>query len=80
MTEFGRGVDEFEVDLFQSDTASVNKERFPESDDTFLRSHTASLNHDVVIVNLTVMGETTQRSNGLFRQVILGRGVVFDDL
>lgn len=50
------------------------------SNDTLLGSHATSLNHYEVIVDLTIMGETTHGSDRLVCQIVLGSGVVLNDL
>ncbi len=50
------------------------------SNDTFLWSHTAPLNHDEVIINLTIMNETSHGSDGFVCQIVLGGGIVLNDL
>lgn len=52
----------------------------PQSDDTLLGSHTATLDHDEVIVDFSIVGETTHGGDGLLRQVVFSRSIVLDNL
>ena len=51
-----------------------------QSDDTLLGSHTATLDHDEVIVNFTIVDKTTHGGDSLVSQIVLGGGVVLDNL
>lgn len=58
----------------------VIKTHLSEGDDSLLRSHAAALQHDEVIVDLTIVGEATHGGDALLRQIILGGSIVLDDL
>ncbi len=51
-----------------------------QSDDALLRAHATTLDHDEVVVHFAIVRETAHRSNGLLSEIVLGRGVVLDDL
>lgn len=51
-----------------------------QSDNTFLRTHTASLKHDEVIVNFTIVREPTHWSDTLLSDIVLSGGVVLNNL
>ena len=70
--EFGGGVDEFELDLLQVPTRSVDHERLAESDDTLLGSRNRALEHEEIVLDDAVMREATHRRDGLFGDVRLG--------
>ena len=59
MSPFGAGIDEFEVDLLEGNSLGVDQHRFPESYQSLSWPHDAALEHQEVLVNLTVMVETT---------------------
>ena len=59
MSPFGCSVDEFQVDLLQSNTLGVDKQRFSESDEPLAGSHNTSLQHQEIFVDLTVVMETS---------------------
>lgn len=49
-------------------------------DDTLLGASNATLDHEEVVVDFTVVGETTHGCDRLLSQIVLGGGVVLDDL
>lgn len=51
-----------------------------QGENSFLRTHTASLDHHKVIVNLSIMWEATHRGDTLLGQVVLGSRIVQDFL
>ena len=55
--------------------AGVDNERLADGDDTLLGSGNGALEHDVVVLDNTVVGEATHGSNALLRDVMLSRGV-----
>jgi len=78
MTHLGAGIDELELDLFKGLPLGVNKEGLSQSEYTLLRSDTASLNHDKVLLHQTIMGESTHRVDGLVGQIVVGGSIVLD--
>lgn len=57
--------------------------RYPylsEGDDTLLGAHAAALEHDEIVVYLTVVWESTHGCDTLLSQIVLGGSVVLDDL
>jgi hypothetical protein len=51
-----------------------------EGEDTLLGSDATTLDHDEVLLDLTVVGETTHGVDGLVGQIVIGSSVVFDQL
>lgn len=51
-----------------------------QSDDSLFGAHTTTLDHDEVIVDFTVMGESTHGGDTLLAQIVFGRSIVPDDL
>ena len=80
MTHLGTGVDELELDLFESLPLGVDEERFSQSENTLFGSNATSLDHDKVLLDQTVVGETTHGIDGLVSQIIIGSGVVLHQL
>merc|ERR1719150_1100442 len=80
MTKFAGCVDELEVDLLQRLPLGVGQERFAQCKNTFLRSDATSTDHDEVIVDLSVVRETSDRGDGLLGQIVISRSIVLDDL
>jgi len=58
----------------------MHHQRLSKSDDSLLRAHAATQNHDKVIVDFTVMRKATQRGDCLLCQIVLSGGVVLDNL
>lgn len=58
----------------------MTQQRLAQSDDALLGANAATLDHDKVIVHLTVVGETTHGGDALVGQIVLRGGVVLDDL
>ena len=54
----------------------MNHERFAQSNDALLGSGNGTLEEEEVVLDNTVVGETTQRRDGLLRDVLVGGGVV----
>ena len=73
MSELRRGIDEVERDLLSGRNGSLRMERLSESDGSLLASHDTSLQHQPVVLDNTIVGESTERSNRFRRQVDLGR-------
>uniref|UniRef100_A0A1L8E781 Uncharacterized protein n=1 Tax=Haematobia irritans TaxID=7368 RepID=A0A1L8E781_HAEIR len=80
MTHLGGGIDEFEFDLFQGRTLGVFQEGLTQSKNTLLGTNAATLDHDKVVGNFTIMGETTHGGDGLVGQIVFSGSVVLDDL
>jgi hypothetical protein len=59
VSELGRGVDPLELDLLEGLAGSVGEERLAESHDTLLDTRARSLDHDEVILDNTVAGESS---------------------
>jgi len=69
VSELGAGIDELEIDLLESNTLDLRNQGLAENDDALHDTGDASLEHDVVLVDLTVLGEATQRSDSLDGQI-----------
>ena len=51
-----------------------------QSQNTFLRSNTTSLDHNKVLFDQTVMRESSHRIDGFICQIIIGGGIIFHKL
>lgn len=80
MTELGAGIDELQLDLLQSQSLGVHQKRLTESQDALLGSNATSLDHDEILLHLTIMGEAAHGVDGLVGQIVVGRSVVLDQL
>ena len=52
----------------------------PESEHPFLGTNAAALQHDEVLLDLSVVRETTHGVDGLVSNVIVGGSIVLDEL
>jgi hypothetical protein len=59
VTELGGGIDPLELDLLESPPAGVGEHRLAESHDPLLDTRAGTLDHDEVVLDLTVTDETT---------------------
>jgi len=80
VTELGGGIDALEVDLLQVLSLVVNQEWLSEEDWSLSDAHAGSLDHDEVVLDVTVVWEATNWVDALFGQVSLGGTVVHVDL
>ena len=55
--------------------AGVDNERLADGDDTLLGSGNGALEHDIVVLDNTVVGEATHWCDGLFGNVAVSRRV-----
>ena len=60
VTELGGGIDPLEVDLLEGLAGSVGEERFAEGHDALLDTGARALDHDEIVADLTISGETTK--------------------
>merc|ERR1719430_1243065 len=66
--------------LLQSSLLGVGKETLPESKNPLLRSNTASLQHDEVLLHLSIVREATHGCDGFISKVVVCGGVILDEL
>ena len=70
VAELGAGVDELEVDLLEGLALGVHHQGFPEGDAPLLGADAAALDHDEVLLDLSVVREATHWVDGLVGNVI----------
>jgi len=80
VTEFGGGIDGFQIDLFQIFSFVVGQQWFSENDWSFSDTHAGSLDHDKVVLDFTVVWEASDWIDGFFSQIGFGGTVVHVDL
>jgi len=80
VSHLGGGIDALQVDLLEILSLVVHQEGLSEEDGALSHTHAAALDHDEVVLDLTVVGEATDGVDGLFGQVGLGGTVVHVDL
>jgi len=78
VTVLGGGVNELDIDLLGLPGLDGREDGLSESDSSLAGSHDTTLNKDEVLVDLTVMGEATERSDVLSDSIGLSGGVVLD--
>jgi len=79
MTELGGSVDPFQVDLLESSAFGVRDERLAKGENSLLGSDAAALEHNKVVLDFTVVRETTHRSDGFVCEIGLSCSVVLDE-
>lgn len=75
MAELGRGIDPLELDLLGGLAAGLGVEGLAEGHDTLLDTRDGTLDHDEVVLNLTIADEATHRSDLLLGDIEVGGGV-----
>ena len=80
MTKLGAGVDELEIDLLQRSLLCVSQQTLPESQHPLPGSDAAALDHDEVLLDLSVVREASHRVDGLVRNVIFSSSVILHKL
>lgn len=68
VTELGRGIDPLEVDLLGSSAGGVGEHGLAQGHDTLLGTRDRALDHDEVVVDLTVADETTKTRKRLVHE------------
>lgn len=71
----GGGIDPLELDLLESTTRSVSKKRLTEGHDTTTDTGDGSLDENKVVLDITVVDESSHGRDGLLGAVKLGGGV-----
>ena len=64
VTELGRGINPFELDLLEGLAGGVDEHGLAESHDSLLDTGNGALDHDEVVVDNTVTDETTETVTG----------------
>jgi len=72
VAELGRGIDELERNLLRGDTTRLLEEGLTHGDQALARTDDATLDHDVVALDDTVVTEATHRGNFLLGRVVRG--------
>lgn len=76
VTNLGGGIDEFESDLFQILPLGVGNQRLSQNDSSLSDTHARTLDHEEIVLDLTVVGEATDGVDGFFGQVSFSGTVV----
>lgn len=78
MTNLTAGVNELQSDLFHGVSAGLRDDGFSEEDDSLLGTHTTSSDHEEIMVDHSIMGESSHRSDVLLSQIIESGSIVLD--
>jgi len=76
VTKLGRSVDKLELDLFQISPGSVHHQTLTNRQYSLLRSGHATLEHQEIVLDDTIMGEATQWCDGLVGRIRVGGTVL----
>jgi len=76
VTDLGGSVDELEGDLLEGSTGGLREKRLTERDDTLLRAANTTLDHQPVLVDLTIADEATERGDSLLGRIVVALGVL----
>jgi len=76
MTVLGRGIDELDVERLMVRSLGGGHDALAQSDCSLAGTTNTSLDHEPVLVDLTIMRESTNRGDGLLSQVSLSGAVV----
>jgi len=75
MAELGSRIDELELDLFQSSAGLLGEEGLAQGEDAALGADDATLEHQELLVDDTVVRETAHRGDGLLGKIGFGASV-----
>ena len=76
VTDLRRGVDELNLDFLGGEVLGLREVALSEDNGSLASTNDTALNHHEVLIDLTVVGETTKRSDVLLNGVSLSSGVV----
>jgi len=80
VAKLGRSIDEFEGDVLLGFARGVGQQGLAEGDDPLLGTHAAAKDHHEVIVDLSIVGESSHGSDSLLSHVVVGGSIVLDHL
>jgi len=69
VSELGRGIDKFELDLFEGGSGSLGDHGLSEGKNSLSGSSDRSLEHDEIFVDNSVFGESSEGSDGLLGKI-----------
>merc|ERR1719336_1501178 len=76
VTDLGSSIDKLESDLFQILPLGVGNQRLSQNNSSLSNTHARTLDHEEIILDLTVVGEATDGVDGFFGQIGFGGTVV----
>jgi len=78
VTQLRRSIDEFDVDRLELNSGSSGMEGLSEDQRSLLGADAGSLDHDVIVLDDSVVRETTEGSDVLLGQVVLSGSVILN--
>lgn len=78
VTDLGGGIDELKINFLGLPGLSGGEDRLADNEGSLAGSLNAALKEEEVVVNLTVVGEATERSDVLLNGVVVASGVVLN--
>jgi hypothetical protein len=76
VSNLGGSINELNLDVLGHPSAGSGEDRLAHNEGTLADAHDATLDEEVVLVDLTVVGETTERSDVLLNGIVGGGSVV----
>jgi len=76
VTELGGGIDELDLDLFGHPVTGAGEDRLTEDHSSLLGTNNLTSHEEVILVDLTVVGEATHGGDVLLDGISGGGGVV----
>ena len=71
MAHLARCIDEFERNLFGSNTSRLFEQGLSQGNDSLSRAHDRTLDHDVVVLDDTVVTKATHRGDFFLSRIVL---------
>jgi len=78
VSHFGGSIDEFDVDLLGGSVVGLGEERLSKGKGSLSGSHNSTSNHEEVVVDNSVVRESSKRGDVLFSNIGLSGGVILD--
>jgi len=76
MTHLGSGINESQINLLKGSSGLSGKERFSQDENSLLATDTTTFDHKELLIDDTVMWETTHWGDVLVSEIVLGGTVV----
>lgn len=76
VTKLGGGIDELNLNLFGHPLLSAGEDRLADNDGALTDTHDTTLDEEEILVDFTVMRETTHGGDVLLNSIVGGHGIV----
>jgi hypothetical protein len=80
MSDLRTGINELKSDFFKSSSTDLRYNRFSQQDNSLFDSNTTSSDHNKIILNNSIMRESSNRSNIFFSKIRESAGIIFGTL